>query len=127
MAQWGEYHDVVWRAQCVIAESREIQRFATEALQSFRERSASEPTPALADRRFEEMNELIENLNKRLESQPVIEQAKGILMARSRCSPDEAFEMLRRASMRMNRKLREVAADIVAATTASEQSKAASR
>ena len=58
------------------------------------------------------------NLNKRLESQPTIEQAKGILMARSHCGPDEAFEMLRRASMRMNRKLRDVARDIVEATGA---------
>lgn len=63
--------------------------------------------------RLAECNEVIENLQRRLESQPVIEQAKGILMARSHCSPDEAFDMLRRASMRMNRKLRDVAADIV--------------
>ena len=70
----------------------------------------------VAQARLAEMNERVENLNKRLESQPVIEQAKGILMARSHCSPDDAFEMLRRASMRMNRKLRDVAADIVAGT-----------
>ena len=76
------------------------------------------PSEALAHSRLVELNELVENLNKRLESQPVIEQAKGVLIARSHCSPDEAFEMLRRASMRMNRKLREVAADIVDATVA---------
>ena len=79
------------------------------------------PVVALAHSRLVELNELVENLNKRLESQPVIEQAKGVLMARSHCTPDEAFEMLRRASMRMNRKLREVAGDIVEASSARPQ------
>jgi hypothetical protein len=50
----------------------------------------------------------------RFESQPVIEQAKGILMAESHCSPDEAFEMLRRASQRQNIRVRDLAAQIVA-------------
>jgi ANTAR domain-containing protein len=68
--------------------------------------------------RVAEMTEVIENLNKKLESQPVIEQAKGILTARSHVTPDEAFDMLRRASMRSNRKLRDVAAGIVEVTVA---------
>jgi AmiR/NasT family two-component response regulator len=50
----------------------------------------------------------------RLETMPVIEQAKGILMAQSRCSADEAFAMLRAASQRSNMKVRDLAADIVA-------------
>jgi hypothetical protein len=50
----------------------------------------------------------------RFESQPVIEQAKGILMAESHCSADEAFEMLRRASQRQNTRVRDLAAQIVA-------------
>ena len=52
-------------------------------------------------------------LQARLESMPVIEQAKGILMAQSNCGPDEAFEMLRRASQRMNVKVSVLAARIV--------------
>jgi hypothetical protein len=43
-------------------------------------------------------------------SQPVIEQAKGILMARHCCGPDRAFRLLAEASQRVNRKLRDVAA-----------------
>ena len=50
----------------------------------------------------------------RFESQPVIEQAKGILMAESRCTADEAFDMLRRASQRQNTRVRDLAAQIVA-------------
>jgi hypothetical protein len=44
----------------------------------------------------------------------VIEQAKGVLMAQTGCTADDAFERLRSASMRDNRKLNEVAARIVA-------------
>jgi hypothetical protein len=44
---------------------------------------------------------------------PVIEQAKGILMAQQRCGPDEAFDLLRRASQRANIKVSVLAAHIV--------------
>jgi hypothetical protein len=49
----------------------------------------------------------------RLESMPVIEQAKGIVMAQQGCGPEEAFDLLRRASQRTNVKLSELAAQIV--------------
>jgi hypothetical protein len=53
-------------------------------------------------------------LRAQLASQPVIDQANGILMARSGCDPDEAFDILRRASQRSQVKVRELAADVVA-------------
>jgi hypothetical protein len=43
----------------------------------------------------------------------VIEQAKGIIMAQNGCGPEEAFDLLRRASQRTNVKVRELAAQIV--------------
>ena len=52
----------------------------------------------------------------RLESMPVIEQAKGIIMAQSRCGTTEAFDLLRRASQRSNVRVRDLAAQIVATT-----------
>jgi hypothetical protein len=52
-------------------------------------------------------------LQARLETMPVIEQAKGILMAQYRCPPDEAFDLLRRASQSANVKVSELAAQIV--------------
>jgi GAF domain-containing protein len=55
----------------------------------------------------------IKNLDEAMRSRAVIEQAKGILMARSSLDPEEAFDVLRRASQRENRKLRDVAADLV--------------
>jgi ANTAR domain len=49
----------------------------------------------------------------RLETMPVIEQAKGVLIAQTGCDADEAFSMLRSASQRANVPVRDLAADIV--------------
>jgi hypothetical protein len=67
-----------------------------------------------------ELRGLVESLKRQLASQPVIEQAKGIIMANSHCDEDQAFEILRRASQRTNIKLRDVARQIVL-KTADEQ------
>ena len=53
-----------------------------------------------------------------LASRDVIGQAKGILMTQSHITADEAFDMLRRASQRLNRKLVSIAQDIVDKNTA---------
>lgn len=57
--------------------------------------------------------EMIRNLHTALESRAVIEQAKGILHAEFGVSPDEAFRLLSRMSHSTNRKVREIAADLV--------------
>jgi GAF domain-containing protein len=57
---------------------------------------------------------MITNLHVALESRAVIEQAKGILVAEYGYSPDVAFKRLSVASQNGNRKLRELAADLVA-------------
>ncbi len=56
-------------------------------------------------------------LKARLDTMPVIEQAKGIIMARERCGPEEAFDLLRRASQRANLKVHVLAASLVAQTS----------
>lgn len=53
-----------------------------------------------------------EHLRAALVSRDIIGQAKGLLMARQGIDADEAFDVLRRASQRLNRRLREVAADL---------------
>ena len=50
---------------------------------------------------------------RRAEFAPVIEQAKGIVMAQFRCGPDEAFEILCGMSQHANVKLRIVAERMV--------------
>jgi GAF domain-containing protein len=56
------------------------------------------------------------NMRLAMESRAVIEQAKGVLMAQRRIDADQAFEILRDASQRYNRKLREIAVGIVEST-----------
>ena len=54
-----------------------------------------------------------EQMAEALQSRDVIGQAKGMLMAREGVGSDEAFAMLKRASQRLNVKLRDVAAQMV--------------
>ena len=57
--------------------------------------------------------DLAEQMRRALESRAVIDQAKGIVMARHSCRADTAFELLVRESQRSNRKLRDVAQALV--------------
>jgi GAF domain-containing protein len=52
-------------------------------------------------------------LEQALASRTTIDQAIGVLMAQQRCTADEAFALLRAHSQRNNRKIRDIAADIV--------------
>lgn len=63
---------------------------------------------ALADSR-----RLNDDLHTALETRGLIGQAQGVLMAREGISASAAFDVLRRASQRQNRKLRVIAAEIV--------------
>jgi hypothetical protein len=52
-------------------------------------------------------------LQARLDTLPVIEQAKGIVMAQRQCGPEDAFDLLRRASQSANVKVSVLAERIV--------------
>jgi GAF domain-containing protein len=60
-----------------------------------------------------QLGEQARNMRLAMESRAVIEQAKGVLMAQRRVDADVAFEILRDASQRYNRKLRDIATGIV--------------
>lgn len=57
--------------------------------------------------------QLAERLQRAMRSRATIEHAVGILMAGGAGTPEEAFQLLVRASQRENRKLRDLAADII--------------
>ncbi len=57
--------------------------------------------------------QLAAHLQHALGSRAVIDQAKGILMGRHGVSADAAFDMLAKQSQQANRKLRELAAELV--------------
>jgi len=65
-------------------------------------------------RLFSDLVTEVEQLREALTSRATIEQAKGILMLRTRCTAQEAFELLSRRSQERNVKLRDVAAELVA-------------
>jgi hypothetical protein len=56
----------------------------------------------------------IETIRVALETRDLIGQAKGIIIATMRCTADEAFVLLKKQSNAENRKLPEIAAEIVA-------------
>ncbi|MGY1601915.1 GAF and ANTAR domain-containing protein [Geodermatophilus sp. SYSU D00815] len=63
-----------------------------------------------------QLGEQARHMRVAMDSRAVIEQAKGVLMAQRHIDADQAFEVLREASQRYNRKLRDIATGIVAST-----------
>ncbi|MGW0334753.1 ANTAR domain-containing protein [Streptomyces sp. NPDC003011] len=85
--------------------------------------TAPDPQPcpsassAVARERAEQLRVLqeeVEQLRHAIASRPVIDQARGILMATQGCTSDEAWAILRQASQLSNTKLRTVAAAVTA-------------
>ena len=109
------------QAAAACARSQELQQWATDVLTEVRATQRTS-TQARHQRRAspagQDLMQRSEHarLLARLESMPVIEQAKGIIMAQSHCGPAQAFDLLRRASQRSNVPVRELAAQIVAKT-----------
>lgn len=62
---------------------------------------------------LQDARDLAENLRKAMDFRSVIEQAKGVLMERYKQTADQAFRMLADASMHTNRKVRDIAEDLV--------------
>ena len=81
------------------AQGQLFATLATLALESAEERAAGE--------------ERAGQLSQALKTREVIGQAQGILMERERITADQAFDVLRRASQRLNLKLRDVARTLV--------------
>lgn len=58
-----------------------------------------------------------EDLRSAMAARAVIDQALGVVMAQNRCGPEEAFDILRRASQTRNQKMRDLAAAMVASVS----------
>jgi GAF domain-containing protein len=67
--------------------------------------------------------DMAKQLEQALASREIIGEAKGILMERESCDRDQAFDILRRASQRENRKLRDLAEELVAVVEARSRKK----
>ncbi|MEV6959440.1 ANTAR domain-containing protein [Streptomyces sp. NPDC051207] len=74
-------------------------------------------TSAVAQERAEQLHVLqeeVDQLRQAIASRPVIDQARGILMATQACTSDEAWHILRETSQLSNTKLRTVAEALTA-------------
>jgi len=83
-------------------QSAIAERFATEAAAAL----------ALAVRQIEQQA-LADQLERAIASRSLIDQAIGVLMGQQRCDAATAFDLLRRHSQNSNRRLRDVASDII--------------
>jgi AmiR/NasT family two-component response regulator len=63
--------------------------------------------------RLAEAEAELDGLRIAMATRGVIERAKGMLMLRLSVDEDTAFEQLREASMRLNRRVADIAADVV--------------
>jgi GAF domain-containing protein len=70
----------------------------------------------MQQRAVHESRELAGQLQLALHSRVVIEQAKGLLAERLACELDQAYQLIRWYGRNNNRRLREVAAEVVAGT-----------
>jgi GAF domain-containing protein len=62
---------------------------------------------------LQDARDLAGNLQRAMEFRAVIEQAKGILIERHRLTAEQAFRLLVESSMHTNRKVRDIADDLV--------------
>ncbi|MFG2677597.1 ANTAR domain-containing protein [Streptomyces sp. NPDC048392] len=80
--------------------------------------SESEPpgTAGASAERLHVLQQEVTQLRRAIASRPVIDQARGVLMALHACTSDEAWHILREASQLSNTKLHTVAAAVTAST-----------
>jgi GAF domain-containing protein len=93
--------------------SREVDAFSDDDIERAHEIARLAAVAVTNAVLYESAADLAAQLQEAMQSRAVIEQAKGVLMATSQCTADQAFDMLVKASQRENRKLRDVAAQIV--------------
>ncbi|MFF4252090.1 ANTAR domain-containing protein [Streptomyces sp. NPDC001663] len=124
---YGHRHRIPVRATHWNGQPRRILELAgldtTDPLDRTAHASDAEPGPpsasAVALERAEQLDVLreeVEQLRQAIASRPVIDQARGVLMATHSCTSDEAWNILREASQRSNIKLHTVAAAVTAGT-----------
>jgi hypothetical protein len=101
----------LWAIRCQIQETLQLIQAARS-----RERQIRELWLATHTQPERLRHSAYARLQARMDSMPVIEQAKGIIMAQYGWPEDQAFAALRWVSQRENMKVRDLAARIVAAT-----------
>jgi len=121
---YGRRNDVPVRATRWNGQPRRVLEMAGLDTDDPLHRPAPRPgeAPTLSTAALEHGEQLdllrteVEQLRRAIVTRPVIDQARGVLMATHACSSDEAWNVLREASQLSNTKLRKVAAVVTAGT-----------
>lgn len=108
--QVNERLDVVARSLQELRVRREV--FPQPGADA-RSREATRSSIEVANAKLAEIQAELDGLRVAMRNRALIEQAKGMLMVRLRIDEDKAFDYLRTLSNASNRKLSEVAADVV--------------
>ena len=93
--------------------AREPDAFDDEARQAAQKFAPYAAVAVANMHAYEAARSMADNLQVALESRAVIDQAKGILMERHKLTADQAFQAMAAVSMRANRKLRDIAEQLV--------------
>jgi hypothetical protein len=91
-----------------------LARLLTEAQREIERARQEEDRRSSRDAEVAALRREVEQLRDGMTSRAVIERAKGMLMQAGSVTEAEAFELLTEMSHRRHRKLRDVAADVVA-------------
>jgi len=100
------------RIEATLRESRALKQLSAETIA--RSRATRNQIRRGWSQREVMHDSAFARLQAKHQTMPVIEQAKGIIMAQRRCGPDQAFDLLSGASQRANVKVHVLAAQIVA-------------
>jgi hypothetical protein len=104
----GALDALEWEEQAIQAMRDDIAQLLADALQTDQEaKIETARVQAIHD-------EAIRHLELKSASRDTMGQAKGIIMATMRCTADEAFDLMVKQSQAENRKVSEIAGEIVA-------------
>jgi len=99
------------RLEAMVRESRALRQVSEQA--RARARATREHIFQGQSHREALPESALARMRAQMATMPVIEQAKGIVMAQEKCEPEEAFDLLRRISQRTGVKVHMLAAQIV--------------
>ncbi|MEU0990997.1 ANTAR domain-containing protein [Streptomyces sp. NPDC005953] len=100
-------------AQFAVEHSREQTTASRREVPPASTRSTAGGGPDPSALGVDELRNEIAGLRKALASHPVIDMARGVIMATTSCTPEDAWQILVQVSQHSNTKLREVARHIV--------------
>lgn len=101
--------------------SQNVRALASEAVSVARQLANQASVVLLNAAAFEPAELTNHQLSEALKTRDLIGQAKGLLMARQDIDAGAAFDILRRASQRTNRRLREIATELLSRVHVEEE------